>query len=199
MTRADRQRGVLALLSQALVAFTMEVDDALEVRMPHRTTNGGSASAVRGAPSLVASAMWFNCMRFISDAGVTVGEVERRARTPTNLDGTRRWGFVSIAGGRRPALCRNEAGSSSASAIASSISTSLRPCSIMSILNRARVSGSSSKGRAQKAAARAVRSRSASSSVARTPATSRAVSGCAYTPDVASRRAPIDIGVRCWG
>jgi hypothetical protein len=92
----------MRLLSQALVALTIEVDDAFELETPHRTTRHGS-SASRGAPWLVSSAMWFNCLRFLDDAGVTVGELERRARTPTNLDGMRRWRYLTIEStARRP-------------------------------------------------------------------------------------------------
>jgi hypothetical protein len=42
--------------------------------------------------------MWFNCMQFLDDQGLPLKELERRARTPTNLDGMRRWGYISIDG-----------------------------------------------------------------------------------------------------
>lgn len=87
-----------ALLSQALVAFTIEFDNELEHRMPHRTAShgpsGGSAGA--GGPWLVSLVMWENCLRYLTSDGITVAELARAARTATNLDGMRRWGYVRI-------------------------------------------------------------------------------------------------------
>jgi hypothetical protein len=75
------------LLSYALVAFTIEFDNEFEHQVPHRTTNHGSTSGRRSGPWLVSLAMWENCMRYVSEEGVTARELERRARTGTNLDG----------------------------------------------------------------------------------------------------------------
>ena len=77
------------LLSQALVAFTIEFDNEFEHKMPHRTTKHSSGYG----PWLVSMAMYLNCRRFVGDDDVTVGELERLARTKTNLDGMRRWGI----------------------------------------------------------------------------------------------------------
>jgi hypothetical protein len=85
-----------ALLSQALVAFTIEADNDFERNIPHRTTRHGRSPAAPGAPWLVSLAMWANCLQFVTPAGVTVRELERLARTPTNLDGMRRWGYLDI-------------------------------------------------------------------------------------------------------
>jgi hypothetical protein len=92
-------------LSAALVAFTIEVDNEFEARMPHHTTQGrrraskrpGKGRAARGerGPWLVSLAMWENCMRWLPEGGLAVGELEGLARTPTNLDGMLRWGYVS--------------------------------------------------------------------------------------------------------
>jgi DNA-binding transcriptional ArsR family regulator len=98
-----------ALLSQALVAFTIEFDNEAEHRMPHRTTSHGRSGEGVHAPWLVSMAMWFNCMRWLEGHGLTVGELESRARTSTNLDGMRRWGYVDL---RPPA---NASGSGSRS------------------------------------------------------------------------------------
>jgi DNA-binding MarR family transcriptional regulator len=84
------------LLSQALVAFTIEFDNEFEHRMPHRTTNFGSTGGSRQGPWLVSLAMWSNCMQFVGEEGVTVAELQRLARTGTNLDGMRRWGYISV-------------------------------------------------------------------------------------------------------
>ncbi len=88
------------LLSQALVAFTIEFDNEFERRMPHRTTNHGSTGEAQHGPWLVSMAMWMNCMQFIGDEGVTVRRLEELARTPTNLNGMVRWGYVTIGADR---------------------------------------------------------------------------------------------------
>jgi len=86
-----------ALLCQALVAFTIEFDNEAEHRLPHRTTNFGAGGQGDGA-WLVSLVMWENCMRFVTDEPITVAELETLARTGTNLDGMRRWGYVTIDG-----------------------------------------------------------------------------------------------------
>jgi hypothetical protein len=82
------------LLSQAHVAFTIEFDNEAERRMPHRTTNHGS-TGFQG-PWLVSLAMYANCMQFVSEKGMSAAELARRARTPTNLHGMQRWGYITI-------------------------------------------------------------------------------------------------------
>ncbi len=92
-----QERSTLStLLSQALVAFTIEFDNQAEHRLPHHTTIHGRAGEGQYAPWLVSMAMWFNCMRWLEGDGLTIGEFEARARTPTNLDGMRRWGYVAL-------------------------------------------------------------------------------------------------------
>jgi methyltransferase (TIGR00027 family) len=87
-----------ALLSHALVAFTIECDNEAEHRIPHRTATGGlSPGAPASAPWLTSLAMWANCLRFVPDEGITVGSLGRLARTGTNLDGMRRWGYVTYS------------------------------------------------------------------------------------------------------
>ena len=83
-----------ALLSQALVAFTIEFDNEAEHQIPHRTARHGSTP---GGVWLVSMAMWLNCMRYVSAEPITVGELASRARCTTNLDGMRRWGYVTLA------------------------------------------------------------------------------------------------------
>jgi DNA-binding MarR family transcriptional regulator len=82
-----------ALLSQALVAFTIELDNAWESEMPHRTTRHGGS---RRAPYATSLRQWSNFMRVLDDAGLTVGELERRTRSKPHLDGMRRWGYVTV-------------------------------------------------------------------------------------------------------
>jgi hypothetical protein len=81
-----------ALLSAVWVAFTVELDNEFEHRMPdHRI-----AGRIGDGPYLVSVAMWANCLRYVTEAGVTVAEVARLARTHANLDGMRRWGYVTL-------------------------------------------------------------------------------------------------------
>jgi methyltransferase (TIGR00027 family) len=98
--QAERPQGPLslsALLSQALVAFTIELDNEAEHRLPHRTTNHGVAGIGAGT-WLTSAAMFENCLRFVTDEPITVRELETLARTRTNLDGMRRWGYITIDG-----------------------------------------------------------------------------------------------------
>jgi methyltransferase (TIGR00027 family) len=97
--QADQPGGPLsvsALLSQALVAHIIELDNEAEHRLPHRTTNHGAAGL--GGTWLVSLAMFENCLRYVTDQPITVGELETLARTRTNLDGMRRWGYITIDG-----------------------------------------------------------------------------------------------------
>jgi methyltransferase (TIGR00027 family) len=88
-----------ALLSQALVAFTIEFDNEAEHRLPHRTTSRGTSSHGDGDSTwLVSLAMWENCMRYVTGDPITVRDLEAHARTGTNLDGMRRWGYLTIDG-----------------------------------------------------------------------------------------------------
>ena len=94
-----------ALLSQVLVAFTIEADNEAEHRVQHRTTRDGAPGAP--GPWLTSMLMWANCLRQLPDAGITVAELRDRARTGTNLDGMRRWRYVTFTPaprrGKRPA------------------------------------------------------------------------------------------------
>ncbi|HLJ50846.1 MAG TPA: MarR family winged helix-turn-helix transcriptional regulator [Bryobacteraceae bacterium] len=76
-----------ALLSQVLVAFTIEFDNEFEHQVPHRTTRYGSTPG--SGPWLVSMVMWLMIMRYIPDDGIAVQELQKR----TGLDGksTRAW------------------------------------------------------------------------------------------------------------
>jgi DNA-binding MarR family transcriptional regulator len=95
VTRAE-PFSLSALLSQVLVAFTIEFDNEFERQMPHRTTNHGSTAGTLHGPWLVSLAMWSNCMRFVGEEGVAVGELEDLACTRTNLNGMQRWGYIVV-------------------------------------------------------------------------------------------------------
>jgi methyltransferase (TIGR00027 family) len=102
-----RRQPLHAVLSQALVAFTIECDNEAEHRIPHRTAGHGlPPGAPPDAPWLTSLVMWANCLRFVPDEGITVGSLRRLARTGTNLDGMRRWGYVTYSPdpgpGRKP-------------------------------------------------------------------------------------------------
>lgn len=75
-----------ALLSHALVAFTIEFDNEAERQIPHGIARHGSTA---GGVWLVSMAMWLNCMRYVSADPIMVGELARLARCATNLDGMR--------------------------------------------------------------------------------------------------------------
>ncbi|MGB7171542.1 MAG: hypothetical protein WBD32_21225, partial [Acidobacteriaceae bacterium] len=88
-----RRLPLTTLLSFALVAFTIEFDNEAEHRQPYRTSDhGGPASA----PWLVSMAMFLNCLQFVSAQGTAQRELERQARTRTNWDGMRRWGYIYL-------------------------------------------------------------------------------------------------------
>ena len=92
----DPEPPLPTLLSQALVAFTIELDNEFEHRMPHRTAKDrGTGGAARG-PWLASFAMWMTCMRFVGEDGITVRALEHVARTRSNLAGMQRWGYISL-------------------------------------------------------------------------------------------------------
>jgi DNA-binding MarR family transcriptional regulator len=65
--------------------------------MPHRTQNYGASAQGYGA-WLVSMVMYENCLKFVGEEPMTVAELERLARTGTNLDGMRRWSYITIDG-----------------------------------------------------------------------------------------------------
>jgi DNA-binding MarR family transcriptional regulator len=82
------------LLSQVLVAYTIEFDNEFESRMPHRTSRGPAGDASRG-PWLVSMAMWSNFMRYLDADGAPLRDVEDLVAM-TNLGGMQRWGYVTV-------------------------------------------------------------------------------------------------------
>jgi hypothetical protein len=84
-----------SLLSQALVAYTVELDNAFEARMPHRTTRYGG----KNGPWLVSLAMYENCMRYVDETGITPEQLAQRALMQTKLKGMLAWGYVTIEDG----------------------------------------------------------------------------------------------------
>ncbi|MEN3273315.1 MAG: hypothetical protein V7636_2076 [Actinomycetota bacterium] len=89
------------LLSHTLVAWTIEVDNAFELRMPHRTTvRRQRGEALRG-PWLVSFPMYVHCLRHVTTNGITQGELESRARVLGPVSGLERWGYVTVTPARR--------------------------------------------------------------------------------------------------
>ncbi len=88
-----------ALLSMALVAFTIEFDNEFEHLVPHRTTDHASTP---GAPWLVSMVMWSRFLRFVPEEGIPVRELLLQSRLSakemqqwfTRL--SRWWGYVAI-------------------------------------------------------------------------------------------------------
>jgi hypothetical protein len=70
------------LLSFAVVAFTIEFDNEAEHRLPHRTTTHGATPGSLPKPWLASLVMWENCLRHLPGQGMSVRELEQRARTP---------------------------------------------------------------------------------------------------------------------
>jgi hypothetical protein len=74
------------LLSWSWVAFTIEVDNAVEA--------AGSDHLKR--LFRISMAMWANGLRFIEEDGVTVDELQALARARCNIGGLERWGWISV-------------------------------------------------------------------------------------------------------
>src|SRR5688500_6018430 len=69
-----------ALLSQTLVAYTIEFDNEFEQRAPHITTlAGGGGSGKWAGPWLTSQAMWTNFIRHIGDKGTPVRDIQAMA------------------------------------------------------------------------------------------------------------------------
>jgi DNA-binding MarR family transcriptional regulator len=86
---------LLELLSRAYVAYTIELDNEFEHRTEHRTSTT-RRSGPQAGPWLTSLAMYATCMQHLDEHGVTVRELEERARTRTNLHGMQRWGYIRV-------------------------------------------------------------------------------------------------------
>jgi hypothetical protein len=89
--QARAARPIHAMLSQVLVAYTIEADNAFELRMADSGNPGARLSLF----------VWFNALRFLVDAPATVSELERQAIAPLNSVRARlacleRWGFIAL-------------------------------------------------------------------------------------------------------
>jgi hypothetical protein len=91
---------LVAALSQAFVAFTIEADNEFESRMPHRTAADRGDSSKSG-PWLTSLTFWSNYLRHIPDDGCTARELAHGAgdgasTIASRLGELRRWGYVRV-------------------------------------------------------------------------------------------------------
>jgi len=89
--RADAHRPLSALLSQVLVAFTVELDSEFELRMAQLGFPGGRLSL----------AAWLNLLRFVGESPLSVGELTiqslmEQTQIKHMLGCLERWGFVWV-------------------------------------------------------------------------------------------------------
>ena len=85
------------MLSQVLVALTIEFDNEAEHQMAHWTTSTGRAAGPRGATWLVSKVMWSNVMQYVGADGIRIGELRVLSRTThDSLSGLQRWGYVRV-------------------------------------------------------------------------------------------------------
>jgi hypothetical protein len=85
------RRGLSAMLSQVLVAFTVEFDNEFERRMGEAGYPGARLSLV----------VWNNLMRFVAEGGLSVRDLAAQALAPDKqikfeLGCLERWGFVVL-------------------------------------------------------------------------------------------------------
>jgi hypothetical protein len=74
------------MLSWAWIAHTIEVDNLVEA--------AGAERVGRNVP--ISLPMWTNGLRFIDEDGITVDELQTRARAACNIGGLERWGWISV-------------------------------------------------------------------------------------------------------
>jgi hypothetical protein len=90
LAHVDTSHPLSALLSQVLVAFTLELDNEFECRMLEA-----------GHPGTLSLVVWANVMRFLTDGPVLVRDLAKKALAADNavrfqLGCLERWGFVLL-------------------------------------------------------------------------------------------------------
>ena len=93
------------LLSQPLVAYTIEIDHAFETRMPHRTAETRHSGEPRSGPLLTSYAMWANFLRYVGDGARSLSDVREEACITSKTlhvvtNGMERWGYVTLGPGK---------------------------------------------------------------------------------------------------
>lgn len=89
------------LLSQALVAFTIEADHLFERRMPHYTTESLKRGEPVEGPWLISMPFWANGLKHVEPDGMTVGMLcDRELIADRFLQGNNpglvRWGYLRL-------------------------------------------------------------------------------------------------------
>jgi hypothetical protein len=97
MPRPFHETPLSTLLSWAWVAYTIEVDNAVEAFASDRV----------GRLFRISLAMWANGLRCLDEDGITVRELRTRARANCNIPGLERWRWLEVDssspdGRRRP-------------------------------------------------------------------------------------------------
>lgn len=92
------------LLSQALVAFTIEADHLFECRMPHCTTESRTRGEPIAGPWLISMPFWANCLKHVEAEGMTLGALlDRELIAGRFLQGSNpglvRWGYLRLVAG----------------------------------------------------------------------------------------------------
>src|SRR5580692_9283412 len=91
------------MLSQLLVAYTIEFDNEFEHFMPHVTASFGAGGPEQFAsesgelvrrPWLTSMGMWSNFMRYVPPEGIPLDELAGR---PANRAGLERWGYIFVS------------------------------------------------------------------------------------------------------
>lgn len=95
------------LLSQALVAFTIETDHLFELRMPHCTSESRKRGEPIAGPWLISMPFWANGLKHVDAAGMTVGALfDRELIAGFYLEGNNpglvRWGYLRLTPGAKP-------------------------------------------------------------------------------------------------
>src|SRR3954464_6812342 len=89
------------LLSQALVAFTIEADHLFERRMPHCTSESRKRGEPVAGPWLISMPFWANCLKHVEADGMTMGALfDRELIAGFFLQGSNpglvRWGYLRL-------------------------------------------------------------------------------------------------------
>jgi DNA-binding MarR family transcriptional regulator len=102
---APPQLPLSTLLSQVLVAYTVEFDNLSELALPHHTTDAHEPHP--DTPWLVSYFCWANVLQYVGPDGLTVAALRERARTThLLLEGLRRWRYLRVIPAEGQALTK---------------------------------------------------------------------------------------------
>ncbi len=86
---------LVTLLSQVLVAYTIEFDNLAELDLSHHTATTPDPEGAPTTPFLVSYVCWANVLQYVGPDGITVAELRRAARTDQLLfAGLKRWRYL---------------------------------------------------------------------------------------------------------